>query len=93
MPTTSSSDVWFRHTDAALAMYSYDWALTLDMEINLVWLKKWTAIEAIYLFQRYAVIFDACILAIYRECHAYYAIELHEKLNDCLERQDKRGAT
>ncbi|KAH9478715.1 hypothetical protein JR316_0009175 [Psilocybe cubensis] len=37
------------------------------MEINQVWLKKWDFIEIVYLFQRYAVVLDACVLAIYRQ--------------------------
>lgn len=68
-------------TDAAAAMYLYDWALTLDMEINLVWLKKWNTIKAIYLFQRYAVIVDACILAIYRKWHTSVDIRLYSSSN------------
>ncbi|KAH9479739.1 hypothetical protein JR316_0008334 [Psilocybe cubensis] len=50
---------------SAIAMLAYEWALTIDMEINLVWKKPWNLLKAIYLFQRYIVVLD-CILALYR---------------------------
>ncbi|PPQ94457.1 hypothetical protein CVT25_002548 [Psilocybe cyanescens] len=53
-------------TVVAITVLAYDWALTLDMEINLVWKKKWNVIKGIYLFQRYIVIFDS-IAQFYRQ--------------------------
>lgn len=66
-------------------MLAYDWALTLDMEINLVWKKKWNLIKAIYLFQRYVVILDACAVPLYRECDEYYNCQIGRLLTPQLD--------
>lgn len=64
---------------AALSMFAYDCALTMGMEVDLIWKKKpWTAVKVIYFVQRYIPILDGGILPLYRESPStdsdYYSI-------------------
>jgi hypothetical protein len=37
----------------SLTIFFWDYLLTLEMEVNLVWKSKWNFIKGLYLFQRY----------------------------------------
>ncbi|KAF5311114.1 hypothetical protein D9619_007984 [Psilocybe cf. subviscida] len=67
---------------AAVAMFVYDYILTLEMEIELVWKSKWNWIKYVYLFQRYLPFVDTVFLSVFiksgnkgaSECwHLYFA--------------------
>ena len=34
-------------------MFFWDYILTFEMEVNLVWKSKWNFVKGLYLFQRY----------------------------------------
>ena len=48
-------------------MFVYDYLLTLEMEIELVWKSKWNWIKFVYLFQRYLPFIDTVFLAVFSE--------------------------
>lgn len=52
---------------AAVAMFVYDYLLTLEMEIELVWRSKWNWIKYLYLFQRYLPFVDTVFLSVFSE--------------------------
>ena len=37
----------------ALTMFLWDYILTFDMEVDLVWKSKWNSMKGLYLLQRY----------------------------------------
>ena len=37
----------------ALTMYFWDYILTFEMEVDLVWKARWNFVKGLYLFQRY----------------------------------------
>ncbi|TFK64462.1 hypothetical protein BDN72DRAFT_264077 [Pluteus cervinus] len=49
---------------AAGTLYLYDWFLTIDLEINLVWPSNLSAIKVLYFIQRYSPLFDTVLLVI-----------------------------
>ncbi|KAJ8085590.1 hypothetical protein PM082_004408 [Marasmius tenuissimus] len=44
----------------------YDVLLNLDLEINLIWRRKWSLVEVVYLLQRYFPFFDITGVILYR---------------------------
>ncbi|KAI0804528.1 hypothetical protein BC629DRAFT_1487636 [Irpex lacteus] len=47
---------------ASAAMYFYDWIVTLDVEVDYIWVCKWTLSTWIFLVNRYATLVDAMLL-------------------------------
>lgn len=47
---------------AGVAMFLYDYFLTIGMEVDLVWSSKWGFMKVLYLLQRYLPFVDAAIL-------------------------------
>jgi len=52
---------------AASAMFTYDYALTLQLEIDLLWTSDWNAVRVLYLIQRYTPFVDTVSLLLYRK--------------------------
>ncbi|KAF9451099.1 hypothetical protein P691DRAFT_757578 [Macrolepiota fuliginosa MF-IS2] len=48
-------------TTAALVIYSYDYFLTINQEVRLVWHSKWNFMKAAFLFNRYFIIVNIII--------------------------------
>lgn len=57
----------FRNAVAGVAMFLYDYFLTIGMEVDLVWSSKWGFMKVLYLLQRYLPFVDAAILCFLRE--------------------------
>ncbi|KAF9051837.1 hypothetical protein BJ165DRAFT_918048 [Panaeolus papilionaceus] len=49
----------------AVAMYTYEYFVTLDMEVSLVWSTDWNWMKFIFLLQRYMPFFDTAFLIMY----------------------------
>jgi len=49
---------------AATAVLLYDYAVTLRMEVDLIWLRKWNFMTVIYILQRYLPFMDTFIVPI-----------------------------
>ncbi|KJA14982.1 hypothetical protein HYPSUDRAFT_149695, partial [Hypholoma sublateritium FD-334 SS-4] len=52
---------------AASTLFIWDFILTLPLEIDLVWHRKWNALKIIYLIQRYLPFFDTVGLVLYHQ--------------------------
>ncbi|KAJ8085577.1 hypothetical protein PM082_004395 [Marasmius tenuissimus] len=70
--TTLITGVWHQRIVAYLDVASstilvYDLVLTLDLEIEYIWAKKWSLVTVIYLLQRYLPLFDIAGVVLYRE--------------------------
>ncbi|KAF9046726.1 hypothetical protein BJ165DRAFT_1473892 [Panaeolus papilionaceus] len=48
----------------ASTMFIYDWMLTLDMEVALVWKANWNVMKVLFIFQRYLPFIDTVALVI-----------------------------
>ncbi|KAF9564908.1 hypothetical protein CPC08DRAFT_219776 [Agrocybe pediades] len=55
----------------AIAIFVFDYLITLGMEINLVWFSRWSFVKALYFFQRYSPFFDSFVPWIYRQTAAH----------------------
>ena len=51
---------------AAACLYVYDWTITLDMEVELVWKSNRSYINVLYLVQRYLPFIDTCFIGMWR---------------------------
>ncbi|KAJ8090767.1 hypothetical protein PM082_024948 [Marasmius tenuissimus] len=57
---------WSTSFESSAAMLVvYDTLLNLDLEIHLIWMSPWTAVKALYLFQRYLPFIDIVGLLMY----------------------------
>ncbi|PPR01741.1 hypothetical protein CVT24_001561 [Panaeolus cyanescens] len=48
----------------ACTMFVYDWALTLDLEIAMVWKSNWNLMKVLFLIQRYLPFIDTVFLVL-----------------------------
>ncbi|KAG2107717.1 uncharacterized protein F5147DRAFT_696804 [Suillus discolor] len=51
-PTINSSTIFSYWTVAAGVMVIYDWVLTLEQEIELIWRQRWSLMTVLYLVVR-----------------------------------------
>jgi len=61
----------------ASTIYIWDYILTFNMEVDLVWKSRWTLMKALYLFQRYLPFIEAAI-TLYRRSELF-TILFHSK--------------
>jgi hypothetical protein len=55
----------------ACMMFLWDYILTFEMELNLVWKLKWNFMKGLYLFQRYLPFFDSIWLILARQSDVF----------------------
>jgi len=48
----------------ALTMYFWDYILTFDMEVDLIWKSKWSFMKGLYLFQCYLPFTELILFAL-----------------------------
>lgn len=51
-------------TVASVALYFYDWMLTLEMEVDFIWPAPWNLLKIAYLVQRYLPMVEIVLIAI-----------------------------
>lgn len=68
---------------ASVALYTYDYLLTLGMELEYIWQGSWNFLKVLYILQRYLPFFDTGTLVLYHHfvsnpspsrCHYVYLI-------------------
>ncbi|KAF8659938.1 hypothetical protein AX16_001674 [Volvariella volvacea WC 439] len=59
---------------AGAALFVYDYALTIGMEVDLVWWSEWNVVKVLYLIQRYMPFADAIALTIWYKSMAWMYI-------------------
>jgi hypothetical protein len=62
----------------ALTMYLWDYILTFEMEVDLVWKSKWNFVKGLYFLQRYLPFVEIICLVFTRQsdvsCLSSYAL-------------------
>lgn len=51
---------------SSVALLLYDYALTLSLEVDLVWRAPWNLLKLFYIVQRYLPFFDTAFLVLHR---------------------------
>ena len=57
-------------------MFIWDYILTFQMEVDLVWKSKWTLMKGLYLFQRYLPFIDTVWLVVYCQLYILHRFNL-----------------
>ena len=52
-------------TVAAATVFVWDYILTFQMEVDLVWKSKWNFMKGVYFLQRYLPFIDTALLSLY----------------------------
>jgi len=66
-PDTLQRLLVFNYIDVApLSLVAYDWFMTLEPEVSLVWPSKWGIIKVLYFLTRYLPFVDISLVPVYR---------------------------
>ncbi|KDR82787.1 hypothetical protein GALMADRAFT_848896 [Galerina marginata CBS 339.88] len=52
---------------AASALFVYDYLLTFQLEVELIWKSRWNFIKVLFIIQRYMPFIDTCFLTVWRQ--------------------------